>query len=114
MNDLWNELDFKRKELSQAVKDLRDLGSKAAGFEREYKKAYRSEVFTLHEVDKIAWTACNAMAHGDTKRFDVAERRYNRDLAQTLYEAKKEEILAIKLEMRMLSNQIEREWSQSS
>lgn len=113
MNDLWNELDHKRKDLSQAVKDFRELGKKASEYEREYKKSYRSEVFTLHEIDKIAWTACNAMAHGDTKRFDVAERRYNRDLASTLYEAKKEEINALKFDMRILEGQLNREWGQA-
>lgn len=113
MNDLWNELDFKRKELSQAVKDLRTLGSRAAEYKREYYKAYRSEVFSLHKDDKVAWTAAVTLAKGDTKRFDVAERLYNRNLAETLHEAKQEQIMCLKTEMRILEGQLQREWGQA-
>lgn len=113
MSDLWQEIELKRKEIIQCVQDMRKLGSEQALFEREYKKAYRSEVFSLNQLDKVAWTAAVTLAHGDTKRFDVSNRRYNRDLAANLHKAKSEELQVLKLELRILSAQLEREWSQS-
>ena len=41
---------------------------------------------------------------------DVAELRFRRDVAETVYQANKEAINAIKLELRLIENQIQREW----
>ena len=40
----------------------------------------------------------------------VAEARYKRDVAETIYKANQEAINSIKLQMRLLENQIGREY----
>ena len=109
MNDLWNEIELKRRELSDQIAVLREYGKKKAEYEREYKIAYRLEVFRLHE-EKVAWTAAISLAHGDTEFFEVAKKRYNRDLADTLYQATQEGINGIKLSIRILESQLSREY----
>ena len=41
---------------------------------------------------------------------EVAEKRFKRDVALTIYEANKEAIQTIKLQIRIMENQLEREW----
>jgi len=111
--ELWNEIELKRRDLSDAIAVLREYGKKRSVYERDYKIAYRKEIFRLRTEDKIAWTAAVSMAHGDTEYFDVATKRYNRDLADSLYQATQENINGIKLDIRILESQLNREWSVS-
>jgi hypothetical protein len=41
----------------------------------------------------------------------VAEARFRRDVAEAVYKANLEAINSIKLQMRLLENQLQREWS---
>ena len=41
----------------------------------------------------------------------VAEARFKRDVAETVYKANLEAINTIKLQMRLIENQLSREWS---
>ena len=41
---------------------------------------------------------------------EVAEKRFQRDVAETIYKANLECINSIKLQMRILENQLQREW----
>ena len=40
----------------------------------------------------------------------VAEARFKRDVAETVYTANKEAINSIKLQLRLIEGQIQREW----
>ena len=42
---------------------------------------------------------------------EVAEKRFKRDIAETIYKANQEAIQTTKLQIRVIENQIEREWS---
>ena len=44
---------------------------------------------------------------------EVAELRFKRDVADTMYEVSKESINTLKLKIRILDNQISREWQAS-
>lgn len=43
----------------------------------------------------------------------IAELRFKRDCAETIYKANQESINSIKLQIRILESQIEREWGVS-
>jgi hypothetical protein len=42
----------------------------------------------------------------------VAEARFKRDVAEVTYKANQEAINSIKLQLRLIENQIQREWGQ--
>ena len=42
---------------------------------------------------------------------EVAEKRFTRDVSEAVYKANQEAINSIKLQIRIISNQIEREYS---
>lgn len=107
MNDLWQELEDKRRLLNDCISSLKDNGIALARHEHDYKMALRTEIFRLHEAEKVAWTACINLAHGDE---NVAGLRQSRDLAKTKYDVLIEKINGLKLEMRILEGQLSREW----
>lgn len=110
MNNLWNEISGKLKELSFSINKLHENGQALAKAERDYKVALKKEIVTLHEVENVAWTACTGIAHGDIGENQVARKRYERDIAKTLYEVGQEKINGLKLEIRILESQLSREW----
>ena len=106
-NDLFEALNSKRRELEQSVKMLRKTGTEAALAEREYKVALRAEVLKMRDAGE-AVGIINLTIYGVPT---VAELRFKRDVALTIYEANKEHINSTKLEMRIIEEQIKREWS---
>jgi hypothetical protein len=68
-----------------------------------YRIAYRKEVFRLHVEDGVAWTACDSLAKGDAS---VAKLRMERDIRKSDYESCYEKILQLKIELRILENEI--------
>jgi hypothetical protein len=74
--------------------------------EMYYRIAYRKEVFRLHEVDSVAWTACSDLAKGSE---EVAKLRFERDIRKSDYESCYEKILQLKTELRILENEINAE-----
>lgn len=104
--DLLNELQQKIKELDISIKSLRTSGSAYAEAERDYKVLLRQEVLKLRDegqaigvIDKICYGIPS-----------VAEKRFHRDVCETIYKANLEEINSIKLQMRLIENQIQREY----
>jgi hypothetical protein len=108
--DIINMREDLMKSLSASYSELWKLGKKLARAEHDYKIANRVEIFRLHEEDKTAWTACQTLAHGDDT---VAQLRLNRDLAKVEYEVSQEKIQGLKLQLRLIESEIERDWSQS-
>lgn len=105
--DLWNELELKRKELMQAVKALATYGRKYAESERDYKVLLRKTALQL-KADGMAVGLLNLVVYGDP---EVAKARCERDIQEALYKADQELVNQIKLEMRILESQLNREWS---
>lgn len=104
--DLWNELEQKRKELMTAVKALATYGRKYAEAERDYKVLLRQTALKL-KADGMAVGLLNLVVYGDP---EVAKARCERDVAEALYKADQELVNQIKLEMRILESQMDREW----
>ena len=104
--DLYQEIQQKIRELDYSVKSLRSTGTALATAEREYKILLRQEVLKLRDegqavgvIDKICYGIPS-----------VAEARFKRDVAETIYEANREALQIIKLQLRILEEQLEREW----
>jgi len=105
--DLMNELNIKTKELEMSIKQLRNSGTNYAQAEREYKVLLRSECLKLRD-EGMAIGMIDKTCYGIPS---VAEARYKRDVAEAVYKANLEAINSIKLQLRIIENQIQREWS---
>ena len=89
-----------------SIKQLRKNGTEYAEAERDYKVLLRSESLKLRD-EGMAIGMIQLTCYGIPS---VAEARFRRDVAQVVYEANQEAIQAIKLQMRLLESQIQREW----
>lgn len=108
MIDLMNELQAKTKQLEMSIKALRQNGTEYAKAERDYKVLLRSECLKLRD-DGMAIGMIDKTCYGIPS---VAEARFKRDIAETVYKANLEAIQSIKLQMRLIESQIQREWSE--
>ena len=110
MTDLYEELQAKTRQLDASIKQLRKNGTEYAEAERDYKVLLRSESLKLRD-EGMAIGMIQLTCYGIPC---VAEARFRRDVAQVVYEANQEAIQAIKLQMRLLESQIQREWGASA
>lgn len=104
--DLYNELESKIQELEISIRSLRKTGQKYAEAERDYKILLRQEVLKLRDEGQaigVITLTCYGIP-------SVAEARFKRDVAETIYKANLEAINSIKLQLRLLENQIQREY----
>ena len=104
--DLILELQAKTKQLEKAVAELRINGTELAKAERDYKVLLRQECLKLRDegmtigmIDKV----CYGIPSG-------AEARFKRDVAQTTYDANQDFINSIKLQLRLIESQIQRDY----
>ena len=104
--DLYNELNQKTKDLEVSIKALRQKGTAYAQAEHDYKVLLRQEYLKLRDSGK-AVGECTMTVYGIPS---VARARFNRDVAEVVYKANQEAINGIKLQMRLLESQIQREW----
>lgn len=107
--DLYLELKTKIRELEVSLKELRVNGTNYAQAERDYKILLRQECLKLRD-EGMAIGMIDKTCYGIPS---VAEARYKRDVALTVYEANKECINSLKLQLRLIENQIQREYLQS-
>ena len=105
--ELLDELNIKLQELDKSVKNLRTSGSNYALAEKNYKIKLREECLKLRD-DGMAIGMIDKTCYGIPS---IAELRFQRDVAETIYKANQESINSIKLQIRIIESQIEREWS---
>ena len=105
--DLYNELTTKIKELNISIKKLRETGTEFAEAERDYKITLRQEALKLRNDDKLAVTLIQQIVYGVP---EVADKRFNRDVKEAIYKANQEAINVLKLQIRILENQLQREY----
>lgn len=105
--DLYNELNAKLEQLSASLKKLRQTGSEYAKAERDYKILLRQEVLRLRnegEAIGVIQLTCYGIP-------SVAEARFKRDVAEAIYKANQEAINTLKLEIRLIESQLQREYT---
>lgn len=105
--DLLNELRAKTQQLDMSIKQLRHSGTDFAQAEKDYKILLRTECLKLRDTG-MAIGMIDKTCYGIP---EVADARFKRDVAEAVYKANLEAINSIKLQMRILEGQINREWS---
>lgn len=105
--DLYNEIQNKINELNISLKKLRETGTAYAEAEREYKITLRQEALKLRSEKGMAITLIQQVVYGVP---EVADKRFKRDVAEAIFVANKEAIQTIKLQIRIMENQLQREW----
>lgn len=104
--DLILELNEKRRLLDKAIETLANNGYDLAEKEKLYKIAVNKKALELRAEDTPV-TLINTIIYGYE---DIAELRLNRDIAEVKYNTNLEYINTIKLQIRILENQIDREY----
>ena len=107
--DLYTELQEKTRELDVSIKQLRISGTEYAETERAYKVLLRQECLKLR-AEGMAIGMIDKTCYGIP---EVADARFKRDVALTVYKANMEAINSIKLQMRLIESQLQREWGAS-
>jgi hypothetical protein len=105
-DNLFNELQSKTKQLEISIKTLRQSGTNYAQAERDYKVLLRTECLKLRD-EGMAIGMIDKTCYGIPS---VAEARFKRDVAEAVYKANLEAINSIKLQMRLIENQLNREY----
>lgn len=106
MDDLYQELRAKMRQAEASLKALKQNGIEKARTEQEYQVKKRQE-YLKRKDNGEAVTMINETIKGVQ---DVAEARFNRDVAEVVYDANISAINLLKLEMRIIEEQINREW----
>lgn len=104
--ELWQEIQEKQKMLDKAIKELAQNGYKLAECERDYKIAVNKKALELRSQD-VPVTLINQVIYGYE---DIAKLRFERDTAQVKYNANLEYINVLKIQVKLMSNQLDKEW----
>ena len=107
--DLWNELSEKRALLDKAIDTLAANGYTLAEKERDYKISINKKALELRAEDTPV-TLINTIIYGYE---DIAKLRFERDIAQVKYNSNLEYINTIKLQIRIIENQLSREYTKN-
>ena len=108
--DLFNDIQILIEKLNTAIKTLARNGKELAEAERDYKITLRQEALKLRQEKNMAVTLINQIIYGIP---EVADKRFKRDIAEAMYQTNLEYINTTKLQLRILENQIQREWSKN-
>ena len=107
MDDLIVQVNALNSELTQSIKLLRRNGDAYAQAERDYQVAKAQTVLRMKNAGATV-TEIQLSVKGQP---EVCEKLFARDVAKVMYEANQEHINTVKLQLRLLDNQIAREWN---
>lgn len=109
MSDLFLNMQEKTRLLDTALNHLGKRGRAYAEAEREYRVELNKEI--LKERDKgTPVTVISDICRGKPQ---VADKKFARDVAESMYKAALEAINIYKLEVNLLREQIDREWNRT-
>jgi len=92
--------------LNKAIDALAKNGQKSAQAERDYRMALAAEILIKRD-EKIPVTIISDICRGERK---IAQLKFDRDVAQAVYDANNEASNVWKIHVRVLESQIAREW----
>ena len=107
MNDLYNDILISLEDLDKSVKSVRKTGADYAHAYRDACVELREEILKL-EADGRPVTNLKYIARGSER---VANAEFEKICKEAIYKANLESINAIKLKIKVLENQLEREWN---
>lgn len=105
-DNLMDELWQKFKMLDAAIKELRSGGSAYAQAEQDYRVEL-AKCILLEREKGTPVTIISDVCRGDRT---IAGLKFNRDVADVVYKSALEAVNVYKLQIRILDEQIEREW----
>lgn len=105
--DLFNDLQILTNKLNQSIKLLAQYGKELALAEMKYKILLRQKALKLRTEKDMPVTLIQQVVYGIP---EVAHKRYERDVAEAMYQTTQESINSLKLQMRIIENQLQREW----
>lgn len=105
--DLYEQIQTYIAQLDKSVKQLRKSGTDLAEAEQKYKISLRQEALKLRAEKGMPVTLINQIIYGVP---EVAKLRFDRDVKEAVYQANLESINSTKLKLRILENQLDREW----
>lgn len=105
--DLVNELNDKCRLLDNSIRALRKTGSDYAKTYTDYRIALAEELLKL-KAEGYAITLAGDLARGIPS---VAQLKFEEISKEAIYKANLESINALKLEIKILQNQIDKEFS---
>ena len=108
--DLLNELNSKLKDLDISIKSLRKTGSDYAEAYTNYRVALAQELVKLKN-EGYAITLANDIARGNQ---EIAHLKYLELSKEAIYLANREAINALKLHIKVIQEQINKEWGNSN
>ena len=106
--NLFNEMQKLLNDLNISIKKLRETGTDFAEAERDYKITLRQEALKLRAEKGMPVTLIQQVVYGVP---EVADKRFIRDVKEAIYQANQEAINSIKLQIRIIESQLQREWS---
>lgn len=104
--DLMQELERKTKILDASIKELAKTGREYATAYTNYRMALAKELVKLKD-EGYAITLAGDIARGKP---EIAKLKFEEIAKEAVYKANQETINAIKLELRLIENQISREY----
>ena len=105
--DLINELNDLNRKLSTGINIMAKYGKEYAEAERDYKITLNQECLKLRDSGMAA-TLIDKVVYGVK---EVADKRFKRDSAEIMWKTAQENVNVLKLKIRLLNDQVEREWS---
>jgi len=108
--DLVNTLMHETEKLDKAISRLSSTGRELAEYERDYKVKLRQEALKLRAEKGMPVTLIAKVIYGVP---DVANLRLKRDIAETMHKTALEYINTLKLKIRILEAQVQREWGRN-
>ena len=105
--DLTNELNNLINKLDISVKSLRKTGSEYAKAYTDYRVALAKELMILKE-EGYAITLAGDIARGKP---EIARLKFKEISSEAIYKANQESINALKLQIKIIQEQINKEYS---
>ena len=104
--DLQEEIRQLKELLTASIRSLRKTASEKAQAEKDYKILLRQEALKLRD-EGMAIGMITLTVYGIP---EVALARERRDITEATYTANLEAIQSYKLQLRLIDNQVGREW----
>lgn len=104
--DLWREINTLTNLMERAISELKERGKVYAKAEHDYRVLLSKRLTSLRSEGQ-AVTHLLDIAKGEP---EIARLRMERDIAESLYKTAQEAINVYKVKIRVLENQLSREW----
>ena len=107
--ELYQEIQRLNSLLDKAISELKERGRAYANAYKTYRMLLSKELLRLKDEGVPATTSYD-IARG---KEEIATAKENEIITESLYKSCQEAILVYKLQIKILENQLQREWGQA-